>query len=583
MSTDGELYLGDEGKSFVRTEMHFKDHNAYVNFSDHPELDDAINPNDEHIYEVLTTGNTDPSGLMPVTPEVVYNKITEYSAAHPSKNIEINVQKFNGLTADYYSLVGHTQASSSITDFDTASTNIANRQIKNMFNNALGEGIIINYNQDTNFLRLSTVPFKVSLSGGVDGYAILNYLKDFDIFVKVLPDKHIHQNYVDKMTDLQNQINNINAMDPNNYYNKDQMDGKLEDVAGTISPVEGRPIVINNGILNAPAASANGLHHFVTLNFTESITGQITTDFSNTEYTIPLNASPIVSREPTKNKALLMNDDLILPGCALEATRLNHIITLRLTGEASGSVEIDTEQNTANLRVSLESKPASEGGNNLTIDDINITVPGINSNGKIDDQFLPSSIAGGLSFGGYFNPTSGLPSSYSDNQYFIANNSGTLSALNESFLTGDWLVRVNGNWYFQKSGGVTSINGQTGDVTIDASGGSIVVEDKAGITYRGINTLRFGTGLNATSSTTGIVDITGGSPCSIQKFGNGSDTEYVISHYLASYNITVDFFDSTTNERCDLNYTKPTNNTIKVTSNQVIGSNAITAIITLKK
>lgn len=57
--TDGELLIGADGITTLRSSFKTINNEMYVDFSEKPELDTSINPNESHVYKVYHEGNLD--------------------------------------------------------------------------------------------------------------------------------------------------------------------------------------------------------------------------------------------------------------------------------------------------------------------------------------------------------------------------------------------------------------------------------------------------------------------------------------------------------------------------------------------
>jgi len=86
--------------------------------------------------------------------------------------------------------------------------------------------------------------------------------------------------------------------------------------------------------------------------------------------------------------------------------------------------------------VSLITDYAAGDGIDITSDVISVDF--IDESGKVLISALPSSILGGVSYAGVFDPASGAPEPAITGNYFIASDMGTINTT--SFATGDWLV-----------------------------------------------------------------------------------------------------------------------------------------------
>lgn len=460
MDTDGEFLIGDEGTSFLRSQLSIRNNEAYVDYSEDPSIDPSTLPNENHIYKIYHEGNFDASAVHEITPTEVYTKLQSNTLPSP---LELNVSQISGNTIDDISLVGHTHESTDITDFVTAARAQAELELKTIMNSAKGRGIDISFNDTTKALVYTAHSFSLSFVGGATGSKTVDTLSDTVISLTVDPDRHIHQDYLDTMAYLQSQINNINAMDPTNYYTKSEVDDNIAASSGTDTPTAGKPLLVNSDlILPGTAQSATKLSSDVTINFVGDITGVLTTDFS-TNQSVELNAANIVSNTPVSGKALLVNSNGDLPGNAETSSALDHTIKLNLTGEATGSGELDTSKSSASINVIL-----NPGDNILQTSDLGVTVAPISDDGTIPLQYIPADATGGLTPKGYFDPENGYPTDTpTEGDFYIASQSGTIDG--ETYNKGDWCVYLNGNWvHINILGGVTSVNSKTGAVTLTA-------------------------------------------------------------------------------------------------------------------
>ena len=300
MSEAGTLYLSDfdihndsqeteETKySYLKSQLHIIDNELYVDYSQNPGYDDNLYQNDSHLYKVYHEGNLDSAALEILTPLDLYNKLLDSSLPNP---LQFNVTKLNGKTDEDFALKVHTHTSSDITDFNTAAQQQAEISIRSVLNTIDGKGIDITfYSADSRYV-ISANDFNINLTGGVYGVGTVQHLDDVTIHTTVDPNQHIHQNYIDRMDLLQDQINNLVTIDPEDYYTKPEVDNLISEITGTTVPTAGKP--------------------------------------------------------------LLVNDSLVLPGIAQTAQALDHNIQLNLIGEATGGVSLDTTQNSLDLNVTL--------------------------------------------------------------------------------------------------------------------------------------------------------------------------------------------------------------------------------------
>lgn len=459
IDTNGELFIGDEGNSFLRSSLSLMNNEGYVDYSEHPELDTNPYKNDSHKYKVYHEGNLDTSAILEMTPEQVYQKLQDKSLPDP---LDLSVSMISGKTIDDISLVGHTHLSTDITNFNEEARNQASIEIRNVLTSLTGEGITVTTLGSNNY-RLSANDFTLTFGGGVTGSGVINHLSDTTINVAVDPTRHIHENYVTRMDDLQTQINAINAMDKNDYYTISQIDSLLSDVKGTTTPTSGKPLLVdNNGNLPGNATSSDKLSHDRTITFRGDITGRLVTDFS-ADSIVQLDASNIVSVTPVTGKALLIDSNGNLPGNAQTASSLNHTIMINLNNEVTGSGQLDTSQNSVSINATL-----NPGDNILQTKDLGVTVANLDENGLIPENLIPLGAGGGLTPQGTFIPSNGYPSDNPhEGDFWIASTGGTLDG--ETYAAGDWCLYIDGAWtHIAQSNTVTSVNGKEGVVVLTA-------------------------------------------------------------------------------------------------------------------
>ena len=416
MSTEGELFIADEGESFLRSTFVVKDNEIYVDYSENQGEDDNPYPNDEHRYQVFHEGNLDVSALKVLTPREIYDKLLDPSLPKP---FAFNVLQLQGKEPDDFAAATHTHLATDITDFNDKARRQANLEIKTVFNNLSGEGITAD--TSTSNYKLSADNFTLTFTGGAQGSATVNHLTDTTIELSVIPTRHIHDDYILRMDNLQEQINNINAMDPDDYYTKLQVDDQIAAVAGSDLPIPGRTLKVNDdGVLPGATLSAGKLTSPINLNFIGDITGTVQTDFSE-DVNIELTAQGILSDTPVAGKGLMVDDNLNLPGNALTSSALTHKIPITISGEATGQGELDTTEGSVINNIVLTLNP---GDNILQTKDLGESVAPINTEtGKIDKGYLPGDIGNGLTFVDYFSPRDGYPSTNpSEGQFWISNN-----------------------------------------------------------------------------------------------------------------------------------------------------------------
>ena len=459
IDTNGELFIGDEGESFLRSSLLIKNNEEYIDYSEHPELDENPYKNDTHKYKVYHEGNLDTSAILEMTPQQIYQKLQDKSLPDP---LDLSVSMISGKTIDDISLVGHKHIANDITNFNEQARNQASIEIRTVMTGIQGEGITITPLGNDDY-RFSANNFTLTLGGGVVGSAVINHLSDTTLNVTVDPTKHIHENYVTRMDDLQGQINDINAMDKNDYYTISQIDNLLDDVKGTTTPTPGKPILINsNNKLPATSIASDKLSTTRTITFQGDITGILSTDFSQNSK-VELDASNIVSVTPVTGKALLIDSNGNLPGNAQTASALDHTIMINLNNEVTGSGQLDTSKNSVSINATL-----NPGDNILQTKDLGVTVANLDENGLIPENLIPLGAGGGLTPQGTFIPSNGYPSDNPhEGDFWIASTGGTLNG--ETYAAGDWCLYIDGAWtHIAQSNTVTSVNGKEGAVVLTA-------------------------------------------------------------------------------------------------------------------
>lgn len=460
IDTDGEFYIGDEGKSFIRSEFHGLNNDMYVDYSEDPDMDPSEYPNDTHIYKVFHEGNLNASAIKILTPQDIYNKLLDKSLPNP---FEFNVKQLDGYTVDELAFKQHTHTSSQITDFNSQARSQALLEINSIFNSMQGEGVSIKYNSVNKNFTLTADDFVLNFTGGVRGTGIVRQLTDSTFNLIVDPNQHTHQNYIDRMDDIQEQIDNISALDPDNYYDKQEMDQKLTEVSGTTTPEAGRTLLVNEDlILPGTSESATKLSNNIDINLSGDITGTVTTDLSGNVNLIT-DASNILSDTAEIGKAVKVDNNGNLPVNATSSSSLNHNIQLNVQGDITGQWIIDTSQNTITVNTLV-----NEDGNILSQHDLGITVASIDSaTGKIPASQLPD-LGSGLQYQGYWNPETGAPSDNPLNQQFwIANTAGTFNDVYYSI--NDWCIYLNNEWNkMTPTQSVYSVNNKTGAVVLNS-------------------------------------------------------------------------------------------------------------------
>lgn len=482
MTGDGELFIGDvpridsetgetitdietgeilyDTKATIRAAFSILNNEGYIDYSETPQADPSEYPNSEHKYEIFHSGNLDVSAIKVITPQDIYSKLQDPSLPSP---LDLNVKKIDGHPISEISLVGHTHTASNISDFNTAARQQALVQINDVFSRMTGEGISVSYNSQSQTFKMTANPFTITLTGGVSGSGLISKLSDTNIQVDVDPSKHIHQNYVNTMTDLQDQINAIVSVDPQNYYNKTQIDNMISSVEATDVATAGKPLKINNNlILPATSQSTNSLANPISIELQGDVTGTVSTDLSS-NVIITTNANNILSQLPEQGKALAVNANGDLPGNAQTSSALDHNLRLVFSGEVSGNADIDTSLNQNIINLTL-----NPGNNIVQTSDLGVTVATLGNDGKLTPSQLPASQTG-LVPKGNWNPQTGAPSNNPvEGQFWVADTEGIFD--NKLFQVDDWCLYYDSDWRkIDTNDNVLSVNGYTGIVNLQSS------------------------------------------------------------------------------------------------------------------
>ena len=405
MTSDvGELYADAFGKSHIRAEWNILNNEAYVDYSEHPEKDPSRFMKESHRYLMYHEGNLDPSGGS-ISSAVIYNKL-----AHPDSKLpdpfEFNVDRLDGKHASDFALTGHTHTTSNITDYTSKTNEIARNIFDARMSAAKGHGITIT-NPSTGVWDFAANNFTIKLVDGVTGSGTVNRLTNTTIDVTVDPKKHVHQDILDAIDDLQQQVDSIVDIDLTLYYTKTEVDAMFGFTSG-----------------KAPTIGTDGILHVK----------------------------------------------------AEQAKKLDHTIAVTLSGDVTGSGTLDTEQTTFDI-TNMKIKQ-SVLDNYIPKSDIGIAegVVPLDSNTKIPAKYMPDSVRSGLIPMGTFNPNNGVPSTDpKEGEFWRATVEGDLNG--DHYEIGDWIVYINGNWeWWQNSGFVTSVNGKTGDVTINIPDVSVYIK-----------------------------------------------------------------------------------------------------------
>lgn len=557
MDTAGELLISDEGDSFIRSTFSTKNNEMYVDYTEDPESDTNEYANSTHRYQVFHEGNLDVSAIKILTPEDIYNKLLDKSLPSP---LQLNVAKLNGRSGEEYTLLGHKHKAVDITDFNETARSQSEIKIREIFNTMVGEGIDVSFDSASSTFTMSANTFEITFDGGITGSAKVNHLGNTIANVVVNPSRHIHQNYIDTMNDLQDQIDGISSIDPTNFYNKEQVNNLISDVSGTDVPTSGKPLLVNNNlILPGTSESTNKLKEAVSIKLTGDILGEVLTDLSS-EAIIITNADNIISNIAEPGKALKIDAQGNLPANSISASKLNHNININLEGEVVGNVELDTSLETATINTTLV-----PGDNILQSKDLGVSIATLDENGKVPTSQLPASQAGLVPMG-LWNPESGAPSENPVEGYFwVCDTDGSFNEHN--YQVDDWCLWYNSAWHhINTEANVMSVNGKEGTVVLNASDVGAISKDY--ITYNVGETIP--ANKLVMTSLNGIIE--GASVTSLSKtFGLETDETGDVIVSSDSLNAT----DGSTNLDVKLQLTENAYNTIFERTGYVIQGNGI--------
>ena len=139
-ASDGELYIDDDGKSFIRAEWTAKNNEMYVDYSEKPSKDPSKYVTDTHKYRVWHSGNLKLEDF-DMTGVNIINKIHEAQAdGSLSDPLDLNVDRLDGLHATDLALKNHIHDSNDISDFAQASKVVVENALKDRLTNMIFKG-----------------------------------------------------------------------------------------------------------------------------------------------------------------------------------------------------------------------------------------------------------------------------------------------------------------------------------------------------------------------------------------------------------------------------------------------------------
>lgn len=225
MSTEGEFYIDDHSGSFIRAQFNVLNNEAYVDYTEHPEKDNNPYRTDKHRYLVYHEGNFKAEDFQ-LTSAAIYEKLVNPDTELPDP-FEFNVKYLDGMEATDFAFKNHTHVASDISDFVKEAQANALSVMINYLTNAENKGVKVNWKADEKKFVLSADTFIISITGDATGQGTVTNLTNTTIPIEIDPDKHVHQNYIDRMDDLQDQIDALGTVDLSDYYNKQEVDDKF--------------------------------------------------------------------------------------------------------------------------------------------------------------------------------------------------------------------------------------------------------------------------------------------------------------------------------------------------------------------
>lgn len=241
--TEGELYIDDHSQAFIRASWNILNNEGYVDYTEHPERDDNPYKTEEHRYKIYHEGNFKAEDFT-ITSAMIYDKLVNPDSQLPDP-FKFNVEKLGGHKATDFALKNHSHTASDITDFVTESQSNALSVMIDKLTNAIGKGLKITWDVSTKKFTLNADDYILAFTGGATGQGTVTDLTNTTIALTVDPDKHTHQNYIDRMDKIEQSIKNLSSVDLTDYYNKTEVD----DMFSTVPMKDKALLVDNNGNL----------------------------------------------------------------------------------------------------------------------------------------------------------------------------------------------------------------------------------------------------------------------------------------------------------------------------------------------
>ena len=242
----GRMYVSDTHdnlifSSFLGAEWTAKNNEMYVDYSEKPSKDPSKYVTDTHKYRVWHSGNLKLEDF-DMTGVNIINKIHEAQAdGSLSDPLDLNVDRLDGLHATDLALKNHIHDSNDISDFAQASKVVVENALKDRLTNMIFKGAKITWVEASQKFMLSTDNFIVTLTGGVTGQATVTNNTNTTIAVTVDPDKHTHQDILDRI----DAIGTGSSVDLTNYYKKKETED-LIDSYFTTTPTNGKALLVNS-------------------------------------------------------------------------------------------------------------------------------------------------------------------------------------------------------------------------------------------------------------------------------------------------------------------------------------------------
>lgn len=452
-SSDGELYIDDDAKAYIRGEWNVRNHEIYVDYTEKPNEDKNEYRDSTHRYRVWHEGNLKLSSF-DLTGENIYNKIIDAQKNRTLPDpLVLNVDRLNGLHSTDFALKSHVHTTSEISDFKEATEAAAEAVLKNRLTNMISKGAKITWVEASKKFMLSTDNFILTLTGGVTGQGTVTNNTNTTIAVTVDPNKHKHKDITDRLDKLEKG----GGADLSNYYNKQEVDKNISDMFSA-TPIQGKALLVDkNKNLPGNALTASDLDHDTELELDGDITGAVTFGYDLTRLTLTTDASKIVSDTATAGKALKLDSNAELPATSYKAKQLDHDIEFNITGAVTGRATLDTSQSSFTINTTIPS-----GSKILTKDDLGVTVASLGSDGKVLSSQLPDTAIGGMKIVDTWSGGIAPSTKPGEGNVWYVDTDCTFNG--KSYKAGDWIYYYNSQWNKADiTNSIKSVNNKTGN------------------------------------------------------------------------------------------------------------------------